>query len=110
VKGTILDISTYAFSCQILSMYKAFFVVGDTLANVLLVLKGSRIKTNVQIIGVSKLNPEIYVFKYQRDNVVQSKMVKKSGLSTTDKNKVHHYIRLCLKEHLRKQLEDVVDV
>lgn len=106
VKGTIIDISAYAFSCQIMTMYAPFFTVGDICDNVLLVLKGSRVRTSVKLIGISKLNPEIYVFKYQRENVIDKKTVHQEGLSSTDKNKIHHYIQLCLKVDLKRQLND----
>ena len=110
VKGRIIDISAYAFSCQIVAMYASFFNKGEIYHNVLLVIKGARVRTAVVLIGISKVNPEIYVFRYHRENVMNEKTVNKTGLSTPDKNKVHNYIRLCLKEDLRNPKDKIEDL
>ena len=109
INGKIIDISAYAFSCQIQLMHAPFFTVGEILHNVLLVLKGARVRTTVKLIGISKVNPQVHVFKYHREKMVNNKTVNKKGLSIQNKNKVHNYIRLCLKENLKKQLEEVIE-
>ena len=109
IKGKVIEISAYAFSCRIHLMYIHFFSIGEVFHNIVLVLQGSRVRTSVKLIGVSKKNPEIYVFKYKRGDIVNEKMVNNTGLSNQDKEKVHKYIRLCLKINLKKHFDEVVD-
>lgn len=108
INGNIIEISAYAFSCRILSMYTHYFSIGELFYNVVLVLKGSRIRTSARLIGKSKVNPEIYVFKYQGGNVVNGKNENPAGLRNQEKEKVHKYIRFCLKMNLKKQLDEVI--
>lgn len=107
ITGKIISISAYAFSCEIDEMYKAYFETGAYFNEVLLVLKGMRIKTALKIIGFSKDNPNLYMMKFCSTKIEGKKLNYTESISRDINHKIHDYIRVCLKENIIEKFNEI---
>lgn len=99
------DISAYAFSSTIDPMFKLMFTVGDYISEVVLVLKGIRIKLSVKVIGFSRDKPNLYIFKLCTSHFERDRMVYNETIPGQSKRKIHDYIRKCLQADLKQRID-----
>lgn len=104
VKGKIKNISAFAFSCEINKMYKTAFNINGIIKESLLVLNGTRVTSSLKTLGFSRDNPEIFMFKYCSTKIESNKLVSTDQVNPDVKRKVHNYIKWCLKEDIKAQL------
>jgi len=109
IKAIVLDISSHAFLCKVPLEYLMFFVVGDYCQDVLLVLKGMRLRISAKILGFSKEHPDIFILKFFTAKVIDNKFKYEAKIPQDIRNKLHTYIKLCLKENLALQLSTIKD-
>ncbi len=107
--GKIIDISRQAFSCRIPEENRIDIKVNQFYKNTLLILKGARIKVDVKVIGFSKDDPGLYVFKFCNVELKAGKVIFTETVPSDVLYKVHSYIKECLKENMRQQIDSVKD-
>jgi hypothetical protein len=107
VRCAVHEISAVAFVCEIPRSIRAHFQVGAHIPEVMLALRGIRIRTAVQILGFSQENKDFYVFKFIGIEVKDGKMGYSEKTSGELRHKVHTYVRSCLKEELADQLDKI---
>ena len=104
IKGSIKDLSTSAFICDVPEIYHHHFRVGQYLEEVLLVLRGMRIRTAVKIVGYSKNKKNEFILKYCSLNMKGGRIQYEELLGRERKQKLCGYIRSCLREELTMRL------
>lgn len=109
IKTVVLDISSHAFLCRVPDEFLLFFVPGDFFHDVLLVLKGMRIRTSVKVIGFNKESPDIFILQFYTAKVIDNKFKYEAKILPETRNKLHAYIKLCLKENLTLLLDSIPD-
>jgi hypothetical protein len=107
ITGTIIDISAYAFSCKIDQAYRPYFAPGTYIEEALLVLKGSRVKTSLSVVGFSRQNPNIYMMKFCTTRIDGNNLVCFVSITPEMSHKLHDYIRWCLKEKIALKLNKI---
>jgi hypothetical protein len=107
--GKIIDISRMAFSCKINENYKEFIKINNYYKNTLLILKGTRIKVDVKVIGFSKDDPNLYIFKYCNVELKNNKVIFTETVPADILYKIHLYIKECLRENLQDQINKLTD-
>ena len=105
----IMELSTAAFSCEIEEDYHAFFTVGENYQEILLSLKGIRARTSGKLLGFSKDNKNMYIFKHTLLNIQNNKMVFMDKIRKEAKQKIHAYIKACLKEDITERINAVTE-
>ena len=105
----ILELSTAAFSCEIEEDYHAFFTIGENYQEILLSLKGIRARTSGKLLGFSKDNKNMYIFKHTLLNIQNNKMVFMDKIRKEAKQKIHAYIKACLKEDITERINAVTE-
>lgn len=103
----IHDISAVAFSSTIPEEYQYFFGRGEYLEEVVLVLKGLRIRTAVKVMGFSKVQKGFFVFKLCSTKIQNNKLTMIDELSLENKRKVHEYIKKCLRSRLLEKMKGI---
>jgi hypothetical protein len=109
IKATITDISIEAFSCTISSSLKPHFQVGEIFFKILLVLKGIRVRVSAKVMGFSRENPELYIFKFLLPRMSNGKISFIEMLPKEEHEKIHNYIRIVLKENIETELAKIKD-
>jgi hypothetical protein len=102
----IIDISAYAFSVEIDDINKLYFPVGSYVDDILLVLLGARIRITVKVLGFSQENPNIFIFKFCSSKIQDHKVVYIENIPNEVNQKIHNYIRKCLKRDIAKTLDE----
>jgi hypothetical protein len=105
IYSKLTDISAYAFSCIIDSESKFHFSIGEYFGEILFVLGGIRIRAAAKVLGFSKENPEIYILKFGTAKMEEDKIIFDESLHTEIKQKLHDYIRKCLRDDIIEQLK-----
>ncbi len=108
VKGRIIDLSAAAFACEIDQRSHQYFAEpGGFFENVLLHIKGIRIRTAVKLLGFSKANTNVFIFKYYGTELKDGKISYTEKVSQEVKQKIHKYITSCLREDLKEKLAKI---
>jgi hypothetical protein len=104
VRGKVLELSSYAFACQIHEDFHDYFTVGSYIPEILLALRGIRIRISAKLLGFSRENKSIFIFKYCRYEIKDNKMDFSETISREAKQKIYSYIKSCLKEEITEKL------
>ncbi len=107
--GKIIDISSHAFLCDIEEKDKNKFIPGKYYNDVLLILKGIRIKTAVKLIGFSSDNKNHLIFKFVNREIVNNKILYSDKIHPELLHKVHAFIKDCLRENMDKIIGNIKD-
>ncbi|MBN2738474.1 MAG: hypothetical protein JXR70_15950 [Spirochaetales bacterium] len=105
VRGDILETSAAAFSCRIPQAFRVYFNKGDSFDQVLLVLRGIRVRVSAQVLGFDQKAPDVFIFKLCTAKIEDNKLIYVDGLLPEVKAKVHTYIRMCLRSQIASELE-----
>ena len=70
----------------------------------LLSLKGIRIRLAAKLLGFSKANENILVFRYYGLELREGKMSYTKTITRESKQKFHKYISSCLRDNLKERL------
>ncbi|MCG8570609.1 MAG: hypothetical protein MJB14_10760, partial [Spirochaetes bacterium] len=103
--GKVLNISAFAFLCEIQEIYKDFFDINMYVDEVVLVLRGMRIKCSVKVMGFNKDHNQLFIFKFCQSKFENDKMVYIESNNPENNRKLHEYIRKCLKMELTEKFE-----
>lgn len=103
----IHDISAVAFSSTIPEEYHYHFSQGEYLEEVVLVLKGLRIRTAVKVMGFSKVQKGFFIFKLCSSKIQNNKLTMIDEISPENKRKVHEYIKKCLRSRLLEKMKGI---
>lgn len=106
---TVEDISVFAFTVKVLEMYKYHFSLNTVFDEVVLVLRGVRIKTAAKVIGFSKDGSGIFVLKFLTPKFDGKKMLYIEKNTPENSQKVHDYIKRCINDDLQEKLEHFDD-
>jgi hypothetical protein len=109
ILGKITDISAYAFSCELDEMNKLYFEVGAYLPEILYVLGGVRIRTAAKVLGFNKDKNNEYILKYCTAKMTSDKLIYEEKIAGEIKQKLHDYIRKCLKDSLTQKFNAIDD-
>ena len=104
VKGQVIELSAFACAILINEMYHSHFKPGMFISEVLLALKGIRIRLAARLLGFSKTNKDIYLFRYYGLEIKEGKMSYTETLSRDIRQKFHKYINSCLREEFKSKL------
>jgi hypothetical protein len=104
IQSKVIDLSVRAFACTVPKMEIQNFKPGTRFMEVILVLKGIRIKTSAIVIGFSKDSPEIIVCKLQDVGMQNDKIVFLNNIPPETKRKIHEFIRKTLADGLNEKL------
>ena len=108
VKGRIIDLSAAAFACEIDQRSHQYFAKpGNFFQNVLLHVRGVRIRTPVKLLGFSKENKNVFIFKYYGTELKDGKRNYTERVSQEVKQKIHKYITSCLREDMKEKLAKI---
>jgi hypothetical protein len=107
IKGKIIDISAFAFACEIDPISHEYFQPGCLLSDILLSIKGIRIRTAAKLLGFSEKNRNIHIFRYFGTEIKDGKTVMTEKVPLETKQKLHRYISSCLKDDLKDKLAKV---
>jgi hypothetical protein len=107
VKGTIVDISVDAFSCEIDSAFKPHFAKDVVHDKILLVLRGIRVRVAARVIGFSKENSNLFIFKFVHPQMINDQMNLKNELNKEEQEKIFAYIRQYLKDSIEAELDKI---
>jgi hypothetical protein len=108
VKGKIIDLSASAFACEIDQPYHEYFVEpGVFFENILLHIRGVRIRTAAKLLGFSEANKSVFIFRYFGTELKDGKMTYSEKVPQEVKQKIHMYITSCLREDLKEKLATV---
>jgi len=108
VKGKIIDLSASAFACEIDQHYHEHFVEpGSFFQNILLHIKGVRIRTAAKLLGFSEANKNVFIFRYYGTELKDGKTTYSENVPQEVKQKIHKYITSCLREDLKENLAKV---
>ena len=108
IKGKVIDISAAAFACEIDPLHHEHFdQPGMFVHDLLLNIKGIRIRTAAQLVGYSRANKNILIFKYYGTELKDGKIVLSETVPQEVKQKIHRYITSCLREDLKEKLAAV---
>lgn len=105
IRGKIIETSANAFSCRIPEIHKLYFHKGDCFNQVLLVLKGIRVRVSAQVLGFNKSEPDIFIFKLCTAKMEDNKLIYVNGILPEVKDKIHNYIRTCLRAQISQELQ-----
>ena len=83
------------------------FKVGTIYPEVLLALKGIRVRTAARLLGFSKDNKDIFIFKYNSHKMKDNKMIIIDSVSYEAKKKFNSYIKCCLRDDMSEKLAEV---
>ena len=109
LKIQVLELSTTAFACEVTEDYHDFFTIGENYQEIFLSLRGIRAKTSGRLLGFSRDNRNMYLFKHTFLNVQNSKMVFIDKIQKEVKQKLYTYIKACLKEDITDKLNLVTE-
>jgi len=108
VKGKIIDLSASAFACEIDQLYREDFAEpGIFFRNILLHIRGVRIRTAAKLLGFSKANKNVFIFRYYGTELQDEKMTYSKKVPQEVTQKIHKYITSCLREDLKENLAKV---
>jgi len=107
VQGKIKNISAFAFSCEINKMFKAAFNINGIIKDAQLFLNGARVTTSLKILGFSRENPNIFMFKYCSSKIESNKLISTEQVNPDIKRKIHNYIKWCLKEDIKVRINSL---
>jgi hypothetical protein len=107
VRCPVHEISAVACVCEIPRDIQAHFQVGAYIPEVMLALRGIRIRTAVQIVGFSQENKDFFILKFVGIELKDGKMNYSEKTPGELRHKIHTYVRSCLKENLSEQLEKI---
>ena len=104
IKGQVVEISAFACLIEIDAMYRDYFQQGGFVPELLLALKGMRVRVAAKLLGFSKTNECILVFRYYGLELKDGKMSYAETISREVKQKLHKYISSCLRDNLKERL------
>jgi hypothetical protein len=108
IKAKVIDLSAAAFACEIDSLNQEYFDnPGMFVQDLLLNIKGIRIRTAAKLIGCSKENKNVLIFRYYGTELKDGKMTFSEKVPQEVKQKIHKYITSCLREDLKDKLVKV---
>ncbi|MBN1695943.1 MAG: GGDEF domain-containing response regulator [Spirochaetales bacterium] len=107
IKAKILNISEQAFACQFRKSDIHHIMQGRYFPKVLLRLKGIMVSIAAKAVTSKKDNPQLWVMHICSAIYVNNKVSYTTELSKETKDKIHRYIRLCLKENIKTKLINV---
>ena len=108
VKGKIVDLSAAAFGCEIDQLNHEHFVKpGIFFHDILLHIRGVRIRTAAKLVGFSKANKNVFIFRYYGTELKDGKITYSEKVPQEVKQKIHKYITYCLREDLKEKLAKV---
>lgn len=108
VKGKIVDLSASAFACEIDKLYHEHFLEpGIFFQNIILHIRGVRIRTAAKLLGFSEANKNVFIFKYYGTELKDGKMTYSEKVPQEVKQKIHKYITSCLREELKEKMAKV---
>ena len=109
ITGKIVEISVSAFACKLDLLYKEYFDKGSLINEVVLVLRGMRIKSTVKVIGFSQESPDLFIFKFCQTKFTNDQMSVLPKCSPQNSRKIHEYIQKCLRIELQEKLKSMDD-
>jgi hypothetical protein len=104
IKGSIVDLSTSAFVCDVPEIYHHYFGAGQYIREILLVLRGVRIRTAAKFLGYSQENKNHFIMKFCTLSMKDGRFDYEEQISRGPKQKLCNYIRTCLKDSLMERL------
>lgn len=104
IKGSLVDLSTSAFVCDIPEIYHHYFEAGQYIREILLVLRGIRIRTAAKFLGFSQEKKNHFIMKFCTLSVKDGRFDYEEQISRDPKQKLCNYIRTCLKDSLMERL------
>ena len=105
IKGTIIDLSTSAFVCDVPETYHHYFEAGQYIREILLVLRGIRIRTAAKFLGYSQEKKNHFIMKFCTLSMKDGRFDYQEQIARETKQKLCNYIRTCLKTSLTERLE-----
>ncbi len=102
-KARVIEISSFAFVCEIVPEMQGFFRQEMYIPEVTLILQGARIQTAAKVLGFSKTK-NAFIFRFCELSVQGGKMTFSDTIARQKKIRVHNYIRACLGEDMAEQL------
>lgn len=102
----IVEISAYAFSCIMNIEQKAHFLVGHFYNDVILILRGMRIRIAAKMMGFDKNNTAICLFTIYVPHIKDGQLLYHNKIPAGIKNRIYTYIKLFLKEDIKRQLAE----
>jgi hypothetical protein len=103
----VVEISAQAFMCQIDDRWRHLFEAGSHIPEVQLALRGIRIRTAVQVVGFSREKKDVFILRFCGIELKDGKMEYTNKIPGEVRQKVHSYVRSCLKENLSEQMKKV---
>jgi hypothetical protein len=103
----LVEISAQAFMCEVDPRWRHLFTVGSHFPDVQLALRGIRIRTAVRVLGFSREKKDVFILRFCGIELKGGKMEYTNKISGEVRQKVHSYVRSCLKEDLAEQLKKV---
>jgi hypothetical protein len=104
IKGNVIEVSAFACLIEIEPRYRDYFQPGTFVPEVLLSLKGIRIRLAAKFLGFSRQNERVLLFRYFGLELKDGKMSYTQAISRETKQKFHKYISSCLRDDLKERL------
>ena len=104
ISGSIVDVSTSAFVCDVPEIYHRYFEVGQYIREIMMVLRGARIRTAAKILGYSQEKKNHFIMKFCTLSLKDGRFDFEEQISREPKQKLCNYIRICLKDNLMQSL------
>jgi hypothetical protein len=107
IRGRISYISSQAFFCELDPMYKLYFRSGSFFQEVVLILKGMKVKVSAKLVGFTEGSTPVYLFKLYTSKVVNNQVLLSSQLAKEIKNKIYNFIKSCLTDGIKEKLSKI---
>lgn len=107
IKARILTISEQIFTCYFTKQDIHYIMAGRYFYKVLLRLKGIVVQISAKAIAPNKLDRFLWIMQICSSLIKNKKISYTKELSKEIKDKLHRYIRFCLKESIKQKLLDV---
>ncbi|MBN2535188.1 MAG: response regulator [Spirochaetales bacterium] len=107
IKAKVLNISEQIFTCHFSKTDIHLLIPGRYFLKVLLRLKGIVIHISAKVLASKKDNPLIWIIQIYSALYKNNKVSFTTALNKETKDKLHRYIRFCLKENIKQKLNQV---
>jgi hypothetical protein len=100
ILAKVIDISAFAFSCEVDEMEKFYFTKNTYFSEVLFVLSGIRIRSAVKVLGFNKDKKTTIILKFCTARMDGGRLIYEESIVPEINRKIHDYIRKCLKDEI----------
>ena len=107
LRCNVTEISAYAALFEIEEEFKHYFEGGGYIPDVLLALRGIRVRAAVRVVGFSEANPGSFIVRFYGIQLEDGKMTYTERVPPEVRQKIHAYVRACLREEITEQLATV---